>query len=134
MNNNNNNREDNLKLMRCICAQHGVTLKFLTDADKGWDYNVSYCCPGEILLPPFTGDNAVERELISFFHELGHILFDHRLPAPGYSKMQSELEITRVALMFADANYHVTFSDDAIAWLVQQGLTYRNWEAREVRS
>lgn len=124
-------KEQARSLMEGICRRYDIKLDWLSSKDGRGGYNYAECAGKCVMIAPFRGKNPVERQLIAFFHELSHVLLSDEIPGKlaGYSsnnstKMQFELWVTMMAIQFAREKFNITFSDDAVQWLISQGFSY----------
>jgi len=120
-------------MMMKLSEKHGIKLHYLNGNEgDGDNANRSFCAgcigSGDIYLGVY---EDIELEVISFFHELVHVIFD--FDRSVISTMQYELYVTFKALEYAEKECKVLFSDDAIKWMLEQCLTYHRWDEREVR-
>jgi hypothetical protein len=72
-----------------------------------------------------------ERMLIAFFHEYAHCVLRDKIPFNVKERywndtttMQYEIQTTIAGLNFAQEN-GITFSDDAVQWLLTENFSYR---------
>jgi hypothetical protein len=76
----------------------------------------------------------IEHELISIFHEIGHIKINKRFIARyKFNTLMIELECWRVGIELAQKN-DIYFSDDSIAWGYAKAMTYKGHDQREDRA
>lgn len=72
-----------------------------------------------------------ELMLISFFHELGHILIDRNfIEMSKHNTLLIELECWNIGFKEA-MKRGIFFSDEAIQWGIKQGLSYSGHDERE---
>ena len=74
----------------------------------------------QILFSIFNDNNPNQHLLISFFHQLMHILYKQQ----KCSRLELQLNTTLDAIKFARNNYKIQFSNEAISWLINQNMQY----------
>jgi hypothetical protein len=73
-----------------------------------------------------------ELRLVSFFHELGHVLIPQDFREKwDFNKLILEIECWSIGLEIARQE-GILFSDSALKWGYGQALTYAGWEEREL--
>lgn len=122
-----------IDIMQQICKENNLKLIFLKKNEGKGGYNYGSCSIDEIMLAPFIGKGAIEKQFISFFHEFAHLKLEKKIPGKlkGYcvnntSTMQYELWVTMLGINYAKENYGIIFSDEAVQWLIKQNFTYMN--------
>ena len=89
----------------------------------------SYICGREIILGIFEDP---ERRLISFFHEVGHVLLSDEFKEKwNYSTLHLEIECWNLGIELARTD-GVLFSDAALKWGYEQALGYAGHDEREL--
>jgi len=112
-------------LIASVASEHGVELR---DDFDGNGVNYSSYAGRTVFFGPYTDP---ELKLISFFHELGHILLPEEFRKKwDYERLICEIECWNIGLEEARKE-GIIFTNDAIAWGFQQALTYSGWEERE---
>jgi len=124
--------DSNLALMERICNLYGISLTLIKPEDQycsanGEDiYLESSSCSG----PLGEGGNIclgiyenLEFRLLSFFHEMGHLMETLKYDG-GFSSYLYESRAWSLGYLLAEA-YGITFSDEAKAWGRDQLETYK---------
>jgi hypothetical protein len=74
-----------------------------------------------------------ELALISVFHEIGHILLPKKMRNIKISTLLKEIECWNIGIKEA-TKFGIIFSDKAIKWGYQKGLSYTNHDEKETRN
>jgi hypothetical protein len=124
-----------VKKIRLICKKLGITLvdiaqyKDQSRFGDGNNYNRSWIMGShEIWLGVYKDERF---KLISFFHELGHVLMPKKYPKQTkYNTLMKELKAWNLGIEYA-LNKGIIFDDDVIEWGYKQALTYVGHDKRE---
>lgn len=71
-----------------------------------------------------------EHRLLSFFHEMGHLLMTEKELNTDLTMHQVEKAAWRHGYVLA-RKHNIEFSEDAVNWGKEQLKTYKNWEKKE---
>jgi hypothetical protein len=113
-----------LEIIEKIASEYGIKItQSLTIT------NDSYLCgSSEIILGKYRDQ---EKELISFFHELGHILIDKKfIKKWNYNTLIIEIECWNRGIEEARKK-GILFSDKAMEWGYKKALSYIGHDERE---
>jgi len=109
--------------MNDITKQYHIKLILLSEDEtnkNNYEINHAYSTNNEIIIAYFT--LSPEYILITFFHELSHIINLNNFKQ--YNKFIEELNVSIFGINLAKDKYNITFNDDVIKWLIQQSFTY----------
>lgn len=106
-----------------LASEYGVELTYYDEVS-----NNSYVCGNEIVIGKYRDK---EKELISFFHELGHIFISNDFKKKWkYNTLMIEIECWNLGIEEARKK-GILFSDRAIQWGYKRALTYVGHDERE---
>jgi hypothetical protein len=112
-------------VINSIASEFDITVIYTDDENR------SFCTGKDVYIGKY--DNK-EYKLISFFHELGHILITQTfIQLCNYNTLLIEAECWNIGIKKA-LEKKIFFSDEAIQWGFQQILTYVGHDKRECSS